>query len=152
MCTCRFMYLVQPYMLTCRWLERCFHTVPSVLVLLHPGVPDELESSKLSFEGWKGLFLLIVTDTNRIPSESIEFQKLKNRMFCSSHRPDRTCHPWKSGDLFFTLLTGPIVKRKSKDENLWSLIHWLDRSVGQIGRPRQILIYRQGFVDQSSSF
>ena len=119
------MYLVQPYMLTCRWLERCFHTVPSVLVLLHPGVPDELESSKLSFEGWKGLFLLIVTDTNRIPS-------------AFSCCPSQSCpYPFlqiglidwiskvEESDVLFITSSGPDL---SSVKIGWLIFHTFDRS------------------------
>ena len=90
---------------------------------------------------------------------SNEIQKLKNRMFCPSHPRESDSGPdissvgrfrkkymffGKSCDWFVTLLTGLIVKRKSKDENLWSLIHWFYRSVGQIGRPRHSLFIGKG--------
>ena len=134
------MYLVQPYMLTCRWLERCFHTVPSLLVLLHPGFPDGLGSFKkpwfclvkLSFE--RGLFIPKVTDTNRIPSAFFLLSVWRLSVPIPSNRVNRlNFKSWRIGCFVHHIVrTGLVIRQLFSDTFFlkigWPICHTFDRS------------------------
>ena len=134
------MYLVQPYMLTCRWLERCFHTVPSLLVLLHPGFPDGLGSFKkpwfclvkLSFE--RGLFIPKVTDTNRIPSAFFLLSVWRLSVPIPSNRVNRlNFKSWRIWCFVHHIVrTGLVIRQLFSDTFFlkigWLICHTFDRS------------------------